>query len=240
MDNKFNEYTHAIEQYLNHTKYQRFETIVSFLIVTLQAVTLFNAAHTYEQASLPCILVTLLTAYVITDFINGLVHMYMDNNTQYTSMAGPYIAAFHLHHAKYVYQKRHLLKVYFDESGTKFWLLIYLLLLTNMQLNAHLSTPLNIGLTAFGIFSSIAELSHYWCHNATEQNKIILWLQNHYIFLSKKHHKSHHCSDNIQYAFLNGASDPAINFIARRLFNGYKNNADLHTKAYLQQAITTK
>ena len=165
------------------------------------------------------------------------VHMYMDNNTSYKSPVGPYIAAFHLHHAKYFYTKRHPLRVYFDESGTKFWLLLYLFVLTGMQFTICLGASLNTGLVAFGIFSSLAELSHYWCHNATEKNRLIVWLQNHYILLSETHHKAHHCSDNIQYAFLNGFTDPLINRIAQSCYKGYKNHADKHTRAYMQQAL---
>ena len=47
-----------------------------------------------------------------------------------------------------------------------------------------------------------------------------------------EHHKHHHLSDNINYAFLNGITDPILNKIALYLYNGYKNNADLHVLAY--------
>ena len=239
-DSKVNEFTQAIRKYLEHARYQHFETLVSFLIVILQAITLFNLVYAYEYISFLCFIFALIIAYVAADFINGLVHMYMDNNTHYISVVGPYIAAFHLHHAKYVYRIRHPLKVYFDESGTKFWLLLYLLFLMGIQLKFRLSVSFNIGLVTFGIFSSIAELSHYWCHNATEKNRFILWLQNNYVLLSKERHKAHHCFDNIQYAFLNGATDPLINLIARCCYKGYKNYADKHTKAFLKRACSDK
>lgn len=236
-DNKVNEFIQAIQKYLSHWKYKSFERLVSFSIISLQAITFFNLIYTYESTSYFCLILVLIIAYIITDFVNGLVHMYMDNNTYYTSPVGPYIAAFHLHHAKYFYTVRHPLKVYFDESGTKFWLLVYLFFLAGIQFSVHLSALLNTGLVAFGIFSSVAELSHYWCHNATEKNRLILWLQNHHVLLSKKHHKAHHCSDNIQYAFLNGVTDPLINLIARCCYKGYKNFADKHTRAYMQKTL---
>ncbi|MFJ1269190.1 fatty acid desaturase CarF family protein [Legionella lytica] len=234
-DNKVNEFMHAIQKYLSHWRYKSFERLVSFLVISLQAMTLFNLIDTYESTSCFYLILVLIVAYIATDFINGLVHMYMDNNTYYNSAAGPYIAAFHLHHAKFFYTVRHPLRVYFDESGTKFWLLTYLLVLVGVQFSVHLSVFLNTGLVAFGIFSSIAELSHYWCHNATKKNRLILWLQNHHILLSKEHHKAHHCSDNTHYAFLNGVTDPLINLIARCYYQGYKNHADQHTRAYMQQ-----
>ncbi len=234
-DNKVNEFVQAIQKYLTQCRYKSFERLVSSLIISLQAITLFNLISTHEKTSYFCLVLVLLIAYIATDFVNGIVHMYMDNNTSYKSPVGPYIAAFHLHHAKYFYTKRHPLRVYFDESGTKFWLLLYLFVLTGMQFTICLGASLNTGLVAFGIFSSLAELSHYWCHNATEKNRLIVWLQNHYILLSKTHHKSHHCSDNIQYAFLNGITDPLINRIAKFCYKGYKNHADKHTKAYMQR-----
>lgn len=237
MDSKVNEFTQAIQKYLDHRRYKTFEVFVSFLIITLQAITLFNFIYAYEITSYFCLILVLVIAYVATDFVNGLVHMYMDNNTYYTSLVGPYIAAFHLHHAKSIYQIRHPLKVYFDESGTKFWLLVYLFFLVSIQSSVRLGVSLNAGLVAFGIFSSIAELSHYWCHNATKKNRLILWLQSNHVLLSKEHHKAHHCSDNIQYAFLNGVTDPLINLIARCHYKGYKHFADKHTRAYIQRTL---
>ncbi len=236
LDPKVNEFMQAITKYLNHYKYKRFETIVSCLIISLQIISLYNLIHSWESTAYPWIILVLVVSYVITDFINGLVHMYMDNNTQYNSIPGPYIAAFHLHHAKSIYTIRHPLKVYFDESGTKFWLLGYLFILVFLQLNLHLGV-INIGLVSFGVLSSIAELSHYWCHNATADNKIVICLQNNHILLSKKHHTAHHCSDNTQYAFLNGITDPILNLIAHTYYKGYKNYADQHTRSYFQRHI---
>ena len=43
----------------------------------------------------------------------------------------------------------------------------------------------------------------------------------------------HHVSDNKNYSFLNGISDPLINCIAYALYDGYKNNADKHAKSYM-------
>lgn len=232
LDKKINEFIQAMQRY-EHKGYKRYEVLVSFLIVTFQALSLVNLLSSYQSLSPSTFLLVLITAYVATDLVNGLIHMFMDNNTHYTSIVGPYIAAFHLHHAKYSYKARPLCKVYFDESGTKFWLLLYLSVLLMIQLRFNLNTSLNIGLVAFGILSSIAELSHYYCHNATNEQRVITWLQNNHLLLSKAHHKQHHRSDNIQYAFLNGMTDPLINWVARHYYKGYKNHADQHTKAYM-------
>lgn len=233
-DPKIKEFIHAMDRYLTCSAYKGFEKLTSFLIISLQIINLAHLLYVYEPTHSISILLTLFAAFVAADFINGLVHMIMDNNTHYTSLIGPFIAAFHMHHAKYVYQVRPTLQVYFDEAGTKFWLLVYMILLTIVQFSVHLNVLLNLGLVFFSIFSSLSELSHYWCHNATDDNTFIRWLQNHRILLSKEYHKTHHCSDNVQYAFLNGISDPLIDLIARAFYKGYKMHADQHTKVYMQ------
>ncbi len=240
MDSKTLAFHIAIEKYLNDPIYRRFERFVSFSVVMLQVISVWGWFCSGQSiSSLECFL-TLVMAYVVTDFVNGLVHMFMDNNTHYTSFVGPYIAAFHLHHAKYFYQVRPFLKVYFDESGTKFWLLFYLVCLVVIQRYVPLSSCLHVGLIALGIFSSVAELSHYYCHQATENDRIVLWLQRYHVLLSKSRHRAHHGADNMQYAFLNGVTDPLINFIARRCCKGYKNGADQHTQAYLSTLKSSK
>lgn len=235
LDSKIVDYAHAMDSYQNNGIYQKIQRLVSVFIVALQSISLISLLTHHRECSVFGTLLVLITAYIVTDFINGLVHMYMDNNTNYSSIVGPFVAAFHLHHAHAVYQEKHPLQVYFFESGTKFWLLMYLILVVSLQLLGQINTTLLTGLVGFGIFSSLAEVSHYWCHNATKKNTVILWLQKHRILLSKKHHLPHHHSDNTQYAFLNGVSDPLLNIIARSLFDGYKTNADRHAKIYRKE-----
>lgn len=233
-ERKIDEFFQAMEKY-EKFKYKRYEFLVSCIVVTLQIITVLNVILTFNKYALFYSILAVMIAYVATDFINGLIHMFMDNNTHYTSIVGPYIAAFHFHHAKYVYRVRPYLRVYFDETGTKFWLLGYMLFLVIIQFTCKLSVAINTGLVAFGILSSVAEVSHYWCHNATEKNKLILWLQKRRILLSKSYHSAHHSNDNTQYAFLNGIADPLINVIARSYYKGYKNYADKHVDAYMKQ-----
>jgi hypothetical protein len=52
------------------------------------------------------------------------------------------------------------------------------------------------------------------------------------LLLSKRHHGRHHIEDNVNYAFLNGMSDPLINIIAKKLYPGYKSTTDLHYALY--------
>ena len=62
---------------------------------------------------------------------------------------------------------------------------------------------------------------------------MVKFLQKYNILLSPSHHRYHHSHDNMNYAFLNGLSDPLINIIAKKMkFTGYKNNADQHVKSW--------
>ncbi|WP_298626248.1 fatty acid desaturase CarF family protein [uncultured Legionella sp.] len=232
---KIEQFSKAIERYKRNPWYSRFQILVSIVIVLSQGLSVFHLIQSDIKPNLLIIGSVFLTAYITTDFINGLVHMYMDNNTNYTSSAGPFIAAFHLHHSHPQYIRRHPLKIYFFESGTKFWLLGYLLVLILLQQVTNMPYSLNYGLVFIGILSSVAEVSHYWCHTATKQNKIIMLLQKGRLLLSIKHHVHHHRSDNTHYAFLNGVSDPLLNLIANYYYPGYKNHADQHTAAYMKK-----
>lgn len=234
VNTKSREFSCAIVKYNVVSLYVQFETLLAVMVVSLQALSVFNLMQTYHYHGAVSFIITLLITYLATDFFNGLVHMIVDNNTNYTSIWGPFVAAFHLHHAKLKYTKRHPLKIYFTESGHKFWLVIYLIILTNSQKYFYLNTNLNLGLVIFGVLSSIAELSHYWCHNVPKKNRIIPFLQKYHVLLSLKHHRVHHTNDNTNYAFLNGISDPLLNIIARHCYKGYKNHSDKHVAIYLK------
>lgn len=237
LDLKIAEFNLAIQRYKSNTIYHGLERINSVFILSLQLITLYEIQQTYDGTSLPIVLIAFIAAYFLTDFINGLIHMYMDNNTQYTSIIGPFISSFHLHHATLRYTHHNALKVYLCESGTKFWLLAYLAGLSLAQQYFSLNYAVNVCLVSIGILSSFAEVSHYWCHNAIKKNKIILLLQKQGILLSKKHHMIHHREDNTHYAFLNGVTDPLLNIISRYYYSGYKNHADKHTEAYIKVCL---
>lgn len=231
---KISEFYQAMQRYNNKNIYTCLERINSCLVLSLQAITLFHVLQTYDGTPFIIIMAAFILAYGLTDFINGLAHMYMDNNTSYTSIIGPFISSFHLHHLRLRYSQRNTLKVYFYESGTKFWLLAYLIGLYWAQHYFSLAYALNVCLVCIGILSSVAEVSHFWCHNVTRKNKIIIYLQKYRILLSKKHHVTHHREDNTHYAFLNGMTDPLLNKIARYYYAGYKNHADQHATAYIK------
>ena len=229
---KIDDFQSAMDKYHANPVYQRTGHVIATIIVILQGLTALRCYQSYPTIHGMQLILPLLCAIFVTDFINGLVHLYMDNNTRYHTRLGPFIAAFHMHHLKPKYTEKHPFLVYFNESGSKFWLVVYLGLLYGFQCTLTIPLEVNFGLVCIGILSSVAEVSHYWCHQGYNAHRLIRVLQKNKILLSKKHHLIHHCSDNKNYAFLNGLSDPLINWIAARWYAGYKNHSDQHAKAY--------
>ena len=50
--------------------------------------------------------------------------------------------------------------------------------------------------------------------------------------MSPKYHARHHMQDNINYTFLNCATDPIVNLIAKLMYSGYKNTTDRHYERF--------
>lgn len=218
----------AMQKYHENQRYQTIYKLVSLLNVSMQMylfVFLFSLHIEWYFFTL-----VFVASYFMTDFINGYVHMYMDNNHGYESLLGPFIASFHLHHRTPSYRDFSIFRIYFNESGSKFWLVPFLMLtvvLTFFPVNPYFL----LSLILIGILSSVAEVSHFLCHNST--HKVVLFLQKNHILLSMNHHSNHHEKDNQSYAFLNGMSDFLLDRIASRVYGGYKENSDLHAKAYV-------
>jgi sterol desaturase/sphingolipid hydroxylase (fatty acid hydroxylase superfamily) len=169
---------------------------------------------------------TLLAAYVLADFVNGWVHLYMDNSDNYDSATGPFFASFHLHHRTPRYRRRPLLLVYYQESGSKLWLaIVEMAMITGIRLGVFSGVVAYLMLY-FAVLSSVAEVCHYRCHVA--QTKFGRLLGSVGIILSSRYHARHHREDNVQYAFLNGMTDPLLNLIARKFYPGYKITTDRH------------
>lgn len=225
---KQNQFNDAMEKYDKKAIYKFIGETVSFVIILLQ----FVLAYLVFQKSIGIWMqiLTFVMAVILADFINGLVHMYMDNNSNYTSIVGPFIAGFHLHHRTPVYKKKPLLMVYYNESGSKIWLAAFLLLAVPSVLMGMLNDILSYGVLYFAILSSIAEVSHYLCHGS--RTKTHRFLASIWILLPIKHHMRHHRENNINYAFLNGLTDSLINRIAKIMYPGYKNTTDKHYAHY--------
>jgi len=226
---KQQQFNAAMELYEKKSAYQMIGKLVSLANISLQLYLVWLVLPI--SIGVPMQLVAFIAAYVITDFLNGLVHMYMDNNGSYDSPAGPLIAAFHLHHRTPLYKKNPLPVVYFNESGAKNWLVGCLLLVVVLIKTASVHPVVAYILVYVGILSSVAEVSHYCCH--TVDGRMTDLLRKAGLFLSKKHHARHHLDDNVHYAFLNGMTDPLLNSIARRFFRGYKTTTDLHYAVYV-------
>ncbi|NQV41079.1 MAG: hypothetical protein HQ506_01890 [Candidatus Marinimicrobia bacterium] len=208
--------------------YVAFSKLVATLNVSLQVVLLYFIWDI--QLGLAGQVVAFILAFVLTDFLNGLVHMIMDHKESYDSFYGPLVANFHLHHQTPKYTRHSLPLVYFNESGAKIWLVPFLMLTLFFVMNYSFNPFLIHTLVYIGILSSVAEVSHYLCH--TSDSKVAHFLARIGILLSREHHAPHHEKDNMNYAFLNGMSDPLINLIARTFFAGYKNTTDQHFVKY--------
>jgi hypothetical protein len=222
------EFCHAMTAYETQPIYGRINRFVAWANVSLQWVlvglALWSGLPWYGHVLM------ILVAFVVADFINGLVHFYMDHNDAYGSRVGPFIATFHLHHDTPRYQEKSIGRVYVDESGYKIWLIFVLIFAVAATLVGWLPSWFVAFFAYFGVFSSLAEVSHFLCHNRSAG--WVLVLQRCWILLPKQHHMQHHRLDNVNYAFLNGMSDGVINAIARRIGSGYRETTDEHTALY--------
>ncbi len=225
---KQRQFNTAMELYNSVSGYKLFGMAVAVANVSLQAWLLWRVQSLVIGAAGQA--AAILVAWVLTDFVNGLVHMYMDNNDRYDSLAGPLVANFHLHHKTPRYKPNNLPVVYFVESGSKVWLVPCLTGVALLTMIDGISPLLLHILVYTGILSSVAEVSHYLCH--TSASPLAGFLGNCGILLSKRHHSVHHLQDNVSFAFLNGITDPILDRIATRFSKGYKNNTDLHYADY--------
>ena len=171
LKHKQQQFNTAMNLYETKKFYMIFSKLISTINVIGQILMLIFLWN--KNLSFPMQIISFLIAYIWADFWNGLVHMYMDNNENYDSIWGPFIASFHLHHRTPKYKKNPILLVYFNESGAKIWIapleILIILLLPKL--------PIFIAFTFmyFFILSSFAELSHYFCH--TVDGKFINFLQ---------------------------------------------------------------
>ena len=221
-----------MELYRTNKSYTAFSSLVATLNVSMQMALIYSIWDV--PLGIAGQIAAFILAFVLTDFLNGLVHMIMDHQESYDSFYGPLVANFHLHHQTPKYTKHPLPMVYFNETGAKIWLVPFLMLTLFFLINYSFSPLVLHTLVYMGILSSVAEVSHYLCH--TSDSKAAHFLARMGILLSREHHTPHHESDNMNYAFLNGMSDPLINLIARIFFTGYKNTTDQHFIKYASGA----
>jgi len=228
IEQKQRQFNAAMERYEDRSVYRWIERAVSVVNVSLQSCLLALVlatpiAHVQQLAAL-------FLAFVLADFVGGLVHMIADNNDRYQGFMGPLVAAFHLHHKRPVYRRRNLFAVYFHESGSKIWLAILLPLVALAHRLVGLPRFALHLVAYFAILSSVAEVSHYLCH--VQHRRIFDLMARVGVLLSQRHHGRHHHSDNQSYAFLNGMTDPILDRVASVFFAGYKTTTDLHYARY--------
>lgn len=221
----------AMEQYEKNKIYKMIGKITSLINIIIQLSMIIIIYFNNISLNLYFHISILIITYILADLVNGFIHMYMDNNDNYESIFGPLIASFHLHHKKPLYKRNNIILVYFNEAGSKIWLGILSIIFILTFYFFKLSPSIIYFVLYFSLFSSIAEVSHYLCH--VSNSKIADVFRKLGLLLNKKHHGRHHIEDNINYAFLNGVSDPIINIIASKYYKGYKNGTDLHYANYM-------
>lgn len=204
--------------------------IVSFVNTSLQILLTVLAL----QKSIGALnqFISFVVAFILADFVNGMVHMYMDNNDNYQSLAGPLIASFHLHHRTPKYTQKPIIEVYWHESGSKIWLALFVVAAVMLVYKRSVNDTTAYFFMYFAILSSVAEVSHYLCH-IPAKSKIAGMLVKLRILMSPKYHLRHHMQDNSSYTFLNCVTDPVVDFIAKIMYKGYKNTTDLHYEYYV-------
>ncbi len=225
------EFADAMRRYERFDGYAYFTRGVSWVNMALQITLVLLLCQLTLGLTLH--IAALLLAFVLADFVNGLVHLIMDHSQHYTSLVGPLIASFHLHHDVPRYRDKALWRVYVEESGSKVWLLLVALLLLGLIWFDLLPVFMQCVGVYFVVFSSVAEVSHYLCHN--HDSPVVRSLQRALLILPRVHHFKHHRLDNINYAFLNGMTDPLLNWIAKKYYQGYTCSTDQHLKLYQYQ-----
>ena len=222
------QFNSAMFLYEHRPFYKLFNHIIAISIISIQAQLVYKSfLNTVGFAANTLIFVF---AYIATDFINGVVHLIMDHVDHYESFFGPFIAQFHLHHKVPSYKKRNLFFVYYLETGSKIWLSAFLIGVFAINTHAAINPYLLRLLTYFAVLSSLAEVSHYLSHASDGFMAGLSAKMG--VTLSKEHHNNHHQYDNTHYAFLNGCTNPLLNWIAKKYFGGYKNNTDSHYREY--------
>lgn len=228
LSTKQKQFNLAMDMYESRKVYKVFGKFISIINVSLQillAVIIFP-----QNIGLKFQIIAFVLAYIFADLINGLVHMYMDNNENYESIAGPLIASFHLHHHKPLYKKNNIFLVYFNESGSKIWLAGFLIITIFSLFIFNINPIVLYTIFYFSVISCIAEVSHYLCH--VSNSKVVDLFRKTGLLLGKRHHGRHHIEDNVNYGFLNGMTDPIINLVAKKFYKGYKTGTDTHYMHY--------
>jgi hypothetical protein len=218
----------AMARYEQLRGYRVVTMVVSFVNVSLQL--LLIGLVLPQSIGLGLQLLAVVVAYALADFVNGWVHLYMDNSENYESLTGPFFAAFHLHHRTPRYRSRALMLVYYQEAGSKLWLAFVEIIMVLTIWPGIISGVFAYLMLYFAVLSTVAEVSHYLSHKPpTKLGRVLGRLR---ILLPNAYHARHHREDNVQYAFLNGMSDPLLDLIARRFYSGYKHTTDLHFATY--------
>lgn len=225
---KQKQFNAAMELYTGRKRYILFGRFVAAANISLQVFLLYRSSGFSLGPARR--LYALAAAYLLADFVNGLVHLHADHMDNYESPGGPLVANFHLHHKRPKYKDNSLPVVYFNESASKVWLVPCLCAVAWLSGRPGVNPFLLCTLVYAGLLSSAAEVSHYLAHNSASPAAAFLARAG--LLLGKKRHARHHQADNVSYTFLNAFTDPLVDLLAAKFYPGYKNGTDLHFAKY--------
>lgn len=201
--------------------FDRFNTtrVQSYFYITILTIgySLMSMSMHLMKFNVRIYLIVGILAYVLTDFVNGIIHMIVDNLTYDKGDIGALITGFHTHHDKdngIIRDKKYKhIHPFISNVGSKHWLAILLYI----SLRIKLDERVHLGLFMFGVFSIFAEYSHYASHTIKD-NSLINVLRRLGVMLKPDYHMIHH-DHGEYYAFLNGMTDPLINYISYVLYS---------------------
>ena len=157
-------------------------------------------------------IIIFLGSIIISDFLSGLVHIYLDNSKiTYSGKLNDFFKiGFQVHHLYPLYQwttHKHFQPHY--EANTVFFLTIILSIINIFTYNSLI-------ICYILYLTILLQINHYWSHAIIVKKKvpvIVNFLQEYGILLHYKKHMKHHSNYDTGFSFLNGWSDPIFNYI---------------------------
>ena len=185
---------------------------------------LFTYSLSFNQINI-LTMIQFFLSYLLTDFISGIVHLYLDNsNIKFDySLTDYYRTGFEIHHTFPTWQW--LIDPEYKpqyEMLTLFVPMLFLLYINILSFNS-------IFITFITLFSLLMQYFHYSAHAFIHGKKIptiIRFLQKYNVIISPETHRIHHIYFDRNYTILNGWT----NFIFNKFTINNKDKIELFIK----------
>lgn len=198
---------------IGRTEYED-QVIVTSIALGLGGIGLMNACKTLPKEVLA---VGFGASYLLADLSSGILHMTLDNidANSCPTFLKKLATDFQNHHQEP--WKMKIDSFWFQNSELYAGLICGFASALGLQAFGYdLSTYLII---STGLWSTVTQVAHAAAHGKFSNNKVISFLQNHGIILSKEHHRGHHQEDfSKNFCILAGYMEP----VASRIYSGAK------------------